>query len=491
MNLTYNPFVDNGLYILGYYLNEEIDNITLKQVIDSKDEFSKRIFNLLVKEDSYLRQVAYHTHMNSSYTQIFAKKHSREKQYEMIYETFNTLLSNIGDDKVCSICGETHVNIELEISRAFMPNICANTFYNSSNNLVIVDICPICAYLSLLSILNTKFINKTPMLYLSDSQKFMKYSTEKMQASINGSTIFPIKLDKRDNQFIDDLCTIYSKQRNLKDGNYITQVFFRNGQHIDYQLFTLSSKQLEFIRLLNIKGFTNEMIRLNLINCFKKNSLIINSLLPYEKDEKILRCDYKFFKEVEGYELNERDIKIVKTTGKYLYENNEMDKCLSMLKGVKSRKELVDLFLEISEDQKVINDIKEIKYIEESYYKIVQYIKAYIYLLETDEQVFKEIDNYKADIDYSFNLTIEETNDIKIIKRIVKEAIKRYEVKKLLDMLNMVSKREKFIDFILQISKKGVLYKNLEEFIYLGKNYSKFIQYFKAELLLNKGGVEK
>lgn len=43
MNRTYNTFVDNGLFVLTYYLNKSIEDITEKDIVDNINMMSEKL----------------------------------------------------------------------------------------------------------------------------------------------------------------------------------------------------------------------------------------------------------------------------------------------------------------------------------------------------------------------------------------------------------------------------------------------------------------
>lgn len=48
MNRTYNTFVDNGLFVLTYYLNKSIEDITEKDIVDNINMMSEKLEDFLV-----------------------------------------------------------------------------------------------------------------------------------------------------------------------------------------------------------------------------------------------------------------------------------------------------------------------------------------------------------------------------------------------------------------------------------------------------------
>ena len=169
MERTYNVFIDNGLYVLGNEINKEVNEITLEDIKNSTNIFAKRF-------EQYANCVYYKKNVsmgfqNSAYTQGLKTKKERETRYEKVLNQYNLILNNIGNDEYCSICGEKHIKLNADINyiksftRCWMPHIHANTFINYINNLQMVNICPVCLYLSMISIFNFEKAGDRIILY--------------------------------------------------------------------------------------------------------------------------------------------------------------------------------------------------------------------------------------------------------------------------------------------------------------------------------------
>lgn len=393
MERTYNEFVDNGLYVLAYYLDKKIEDIDLSDIIGSKEEFSEQILDLLLLEDSYFKKVAYHSHMNSPFTQIFVSKSlTREKQLEMIKERFNYLLDNIGSDKHCLLCGKKQVNVHLEINRTYMPGLVSDTFYNSANNLRTVDICPVCAYLSMLSLLNIQLINNTPVLYVSDSHRFMKRYTENMQSKVTMRSLMNIKEKGGNNgmYFIQSITNIFSQENQLRDGHYISQIIFRNGQHVHYEKFRLDTEQMVFVRNIVNQHLINEFLNFGLLNSLLNSTYLINRLLKRDGSCE-LRCDPNLYREVEGFELNEKEKELIKRAARVLKENLDKTKIEQEFKRISRRKEFMDFILEYSEISPIYLNLDEYAMLEKNWFKYKQYIRAALCLLYHEDKKKEEI----------------------------------------------------------------------------------------------------
>ena len=174
MNRSYNVFVDNGLYVLAYYLGKSIDEITYSDIENSIDTMTEEIQNF-VSCDKYsnLKSMCF---SNSILTQPNSKITLNEK--------LNGFINNKGTE-YCSICGEYTAKVKINdadynIGRSYIPNLVANTFYNFSNNLQGINVCSYCLVLTMYSILNCR-VNKYAYLYNSTSDYFMEDYTYEMQ----------------------------------------------------------------------------------------------------------------------------------------------------------------------------------------------------------------------------------------------------------------------------------------------------------------------
>lgn len=171
MERTYNVFVDNGLYVLAYYLEKNyISDISEEEVVNSIDMICEKIKEFTdCSQYSNLKSMCF---PNSLLTQ----PNSKEKLNERLKS-----ISKLEGKEYCSCCGKYKANIRNEsLHRSYIPNAPANTFYNFSNNLQGINICSTCMILTMYSILNAR-VNGLVTLYNSESDEFMRSMTYKMQ----------------------------------------------------------------------------------------------------------------------------------------------------------------------------------------------------------------------------------------------------------------------------------------------------------------------
>ncbi|AEB77516.1 hypothetical protein CbC4_5096 (plasmid) [Clostridium botulinum BKT015925] len=219
MERTYNVFIDNGLYVLANEIDKEIQDITLKDIKNSTNIFAKR-FEEYASCEYYKKNVSM-GFQNSAYTQALKKdketKQENETRSEKVQNQYNLILSNMGNDEYCSICGKKHVNLNPNINyvksftRCWMPHIHANTFINYINNLEMVNICPVCLYLSMISIFNFEKAGDKIILYSSDDNDFMKDYTYDKQIEVKNNIAMCAKESKEKTNNIKSITEVIKK----------------------------------------------------------------------------------------------------------------------------------------------------------------------------------------------------------------------------------------------------------------------------------------
>ena len=165
MKRTHNVLVDNGLFVLAYHLEKDIEDVTKEDVFNSSDVMAEKIFEMLncekyanMKSMRFPNSALINPAFKSDRLGIF-KQHMDE-------------FKNEGTD-TCAICGEKHANIELDIrGRSYFPNIVGDNFVNFGNNHKGVNICPTCLLLSIYSVMNTR-VNGTLYLFNSNDDDFI------------------------------------------------------------------------------------------------------------------------------------------------------------------------------------------------------------------------------------------------------------------------------------------------------------------------------
>lgn len=363
MERTYNPMIDNGLFIAEYYLEIPYEDITIDLLFNNIEMFSQKLAETIELDDFY-RRIAYSTHINSCLTQV-PRNRSRQS---IIYKQLEEVLDNIGNDKNCFCCGEKQVNIDFKTDRRYLYGLVSQTFYNSANNLQTVDLCPVCVFLSLLSLLNIQKIGM-PTLYISDSDKFMRYITKEIQNLLKSEKDIASFLDVKSE--LKSTVLVNLALLDFEDMGYLSQFCFQNSGQIvnDVERF-LNKKDLELLITLNEKDLLEEFISFGF-----HNRLVFNEPLI----RKVIYCSPELFELLEGFELNEKEKKIIEYATKTLLEIETVETILKELKLCNSKIRFNNFILEYSEQKALVNDIEDYDVlIGSSWYKYRDYINMNI-----------------------------------------------------------------------------------------------------------------
>lgn len=362
---TYMPMIDNGLFVAEYYLNIPYRDITIDVLYDNISLFSGKIVELIETEEFY-RKITYSTHVNSSFTQRSTKK----TKGELIKDQQENLLGNVRGDKNCLYCGQKQVNTDLNIDRKYMYGLVSQTFYNSANNLQTVDVCPVCAYLSMLSILNIQKIGM-PTLYISDSDNFMR----KITGYIQNLSIGELDIDS-------NLKATELVNKSLlidETPGYITQFCFQNaGQIVNDVERTFYSEDIKLLKKLEKEELLDEFIGFGL-----HNNLAFDRLLIAD----VIYCSPKLLKILGEFELKEKEKKVVEYATKTLLEIENLEKILKELKLCNTKNKFNNFILEYSEKKALVEDVKDYDLLTGyNWYKYRDYINMNV-LIYKDKEV--------------------------------------------------------------------------------------------------------
>ncbi|WP_297522163.1 hypothetical protein [uncultured Clostridium sp.] len=252
MKRTYDVFVDNGLFILAYYLDKEIEEITIQDIESNVEKMSERIFSFTGCEKySNLKSMVF---PNSALTQ--GGKKAKDLN-DKIKENFNLK----GTD-ICCRCGEAKANIFNSINKTYVPGIVSLTMYNYSNNLQGVNICPHCLALTVFSILNCRVIQEV-ILYNHTDNDFMYDYTEKIQEQNNGDISLNVSKDKKNESTkVDLIKEMWGIKVNKYYNGSLEQVRFNNiGLGMPtFEVKTLDDKDIEMFNKLSAKRLWDEFI---------------------------------------------------------------------------------------------------------------------------------------------------------------------------------------------------------------------------------------
>lgn len=334
MNRTYNIFVDNGLFVLANYLNKEIEQIQIEDIINQEEvkHFSD-LFDKAYETEKY-RGVAFSSFQNSSYTQS-----------TNVNKQFNDILNQIVDKgDVCSICGENTVPdydkvFISSLTKSMMPRLASNTFFNFSNNLKKQNVCPICLYLSMLSFFNIKSVLGQCVLFNSDNNEYLYDYTYEHDIELNRDIISNATKYKKEKNitYRGELSKlIESKINNNKiyDGYIEIVKFYNSSQGESYDIEILNKKDISFLK---------ELMSISLLSEFKEKGLFYNlckgilqkNYLSCVFQNEQLKISKELFEKIEERycRLSEKKLELIKNVSKQVYNKLSKD-ILKDLKGI-------------------------------------------------------------------------------------------------------------------------------------------------------------
>ena len=344
MERTYNTFVDNGLFVLAYYLEKNIDEVTIEDILNSVDLMEKEIKNTLSCEK--YSSMAFSSFQNSQYTQ--AKKKVKEQ--------FQLILSNLGDEEYCSVCGKKHIKghedlkYKKALSRCLSPTLSTNTFFNYSNNLKQLNICPICIYLSMLSFLNTRPLIGLCLLMNSDDDEFMYYITKKIYEEREQNIRLNAKKDKANKEinvyklkkeFIKDI--IFNE--NIYDGYIEATIYLNTAHNESMQQELLTKRDIEFLRMLNKKSLLSQFDEKGLF-FYILNGHLRNDYLSCVFNKDGLKVSMELFQliEEEYNKVGKNIIELIKRICKKVFESTET-KEIADLKMIQTQSDFEELLV--------------------------------------------------------------------------------------------------------------------------------------------------
>lgn len=336
MERSYNRFVDNGLYVLSYYINKPIENITYSDI-------ENNIAMMCEKIEEYLKCERY-SKMKTTMFQNSALTNGAMS----IGQKLPTFLNYKGHD-ICNICGKPHADSHgVKINRAYFPNITADTFYNYSNNLKGVNICPYCIILTMFSILNVE--NKGSLIiYNSPSNDFMEDYTLLKQEENQTNIFVNAKEDKSNsNQLLLRLLENY----NLYD-DFVEQYIFRNSCQEQYiKINSIESQEVRMLQKIIHKGYLNEFNQYHLMEDLISGKLSNTYLYKiYDFSENKLKCSRELLNilnEVIG-NMSDKEIEVVSRVSDKISESLDVSVIIKKIKLLKNKSEFESLLIDLKE----------------------------------------------------------------------------------------------------------------------------------------------
>ena len=353
MKRTYNPIIDNGLFVLAYHLEKDIEDITKKDVFDSSDMMAEKIFEMLncekyanMKSMRFPNSALINTAFKSDRLGIF-KQHMDE-------------FKNEGTD-TCVICGEKHANIELDIrGRSYFPNIVGNNFVNFGNNHKGVNICPTCLLLSIYSVMNTR-VNGTLYLFNSNDDDFMMEYTCKKQNEVIQDVRYKVGKEKKAETAIVELV-----ESSKTYEEYIEIYRFNNDNKSDRisDSENVYKKQVQLIKKMQNKSLLSDFKMLGLSELLLNNNMknFLNRIYDFNKGcmrdievskKETKQCSKELFDFMKGEILNmdKSMMDLIKRIAENINKKGNVRNVIGTLKGVTTLNDFKDFIMDNIEDE--------------------------------------------------------------------------------------------------------------------------------------------
>lgn len=338
MDRTYNVFVDNGLFVLANYLDKGIKDITITDIINSTSHFAK-LFDKAYQSEKY-RKVAFASFQNSAYTQTPTKEEKTKEN--KVLKQYNQILDNLGGGDTCAICGRNTVvnydkNLISALSKSMIPRLSSNTFFNFSNNLKKLNICPTCLYLGMLSFFNISVIGGQCVLFNSDDDEYIYDYTYEHDIEFNRDIITEVKKDKEKySQVIEQQIMNLINNNKIYDGYINITIFYNSSQGESFNNDILTKKDLRFLKELQSISMLGEFRQQGLFYHLLKNNLQRNYLsYVFDFKENKLKISKELFDQVEKrYNRLKKDkLELIKRVTNQVYNNISKD-ITKDLKGI-------------------------------------------------------------------------------------------------------------------------------------------------------------
>lgn len=342
MERTYDVFADNGLFLLSYYLKKDIKDISTLDIENSISFMSEKVESFLdCDKYSNLKTMVL---FNSAVSNPSLKN----TKLETVLKEF---INQKGND-YCMICGQNHANLQIKLKgRSYLPNRPNGTYFNFSNNLHSVNICPYCLILTTYSVMNCRSCSNV-YLYNSSDDLFMKNYTAHIQRENKADILAKVKKSKKPPAKLDILLEMINF--NILYDKDIEIYSFNNGKTEEIEdTDTISAKNIILLRKMSQKELLGEFRKLNLswmILNNKIHSRYINYVYDFEKGK--LKCSKELFdflnEEVNKMDKQTKEL-IDKITDDLSKSKLNIDKIRTKLKGVKDLNSFKREIMDISE----------------------------------------------------------------------------------------------------------------------------------------------
>ena len=356
MKRTYNTLIDNGLFVLAYHLEKDIEDITKEDVFNSSDMMAEKIFEMLncekyanMKSMRFPNSALINPAFKSDRLGIF-KQHMDE-------------FKNEGTD-TCAICGEKHANIELDIrGRSYFPNIVGDNFVNFGNNHKGVNICPTCLLLSIYSVMNTR-VNVNLYLFNSNDDDFMMEYTCKKQNEVIQDVRYKVGKEKKTETAINVLVELVESSKTYEE--YIEIYRFNNDNKSDRisDSENVYKKQVQLIKKMQNKNLLSDFKMLGLSRLLLDNNIrnFLSWIYDFNKgcmrDIKVSKketkqCSKELFDFMKGEILNmdKSMMDLIKRIAENINKKGNVRNVIGTLKGVTTLNDFKDFIMDNIEDE--------------------------------------------------------------------------------------------------------------------------------------------
>lgn len=356
MKRTYNVLVDNGLFVLAYHLEKDIEDITKEDVFNSSDVMAEKIFEMLncekyanMKSMRFPNSALINPAFKSDRLGIF-KQHMDE-------------FKNEGTD-TCAICGEKHANIELDIrGRSYFPNVAGDNFVNFGNNHKGVNICSTCLLLGIYSVMNTR-VNGTLYLFNSNDDDFMMEYTYKRQDEVIQDIINKAEKEKKTETAIDVLIDLVENSKIYEE--YIEIYRFNNDNKSDRisDSENVYKKQVQLINKMQNKNLLSEFRMLGLSRLLLDNNIknFLNRIYDFNKGymrdievskKETKQCSKELFDFMKGEILNmdKSMMDLIKRIAENINKKGNVRNVIGTLKGTTTLNDFKDFIMDNIEDE--------------------------------------------------------------------------------------------------------------------------------------------
>ena len=367
MERMYDIFADNGLFILSYYLEKEIEDITYKDIEDSVEMMSRKVEEFVECEK----------YSNLKNMFLFNSSVSNPSLKNVALETvLKEFLSQKGDD-YCAICGQKHANLKMDLKgRSYLPNRPGATYFNFSNNLHNINVCPYCLVLTTYSVMNSR-VNNHVYLYNSSDDEFMVEFTAQRQEENQQDILLKAEKSKVTPNRLETLLEMLDY--NISFDSQVEIYRFNNGKTEDIaNSEKIYSKNIKLMRKMRNKSLLNEFRSLGLSWMIVDNKMELNYIsYIYDFEKEKLKCSRELydFLNMEVNILDNKTIDLVdRITSNIVGAKLDTRKIRNIMKAVNGIKSFDDALMQI---QEMYYEKTEDKLFDKSEYNELTNIRKY------------------------------------------------------------------------------------------------------------------